>query len=55
MPWLKARKLDLRNLMRYGNRLGPSLQSLIRKYRGNWDEIYNALFRTSEEYNRYAQ
>jgi RHS repeat-associated protein len=49
--WLAARAADLRNLIKYGNRAGPSADDLLRQY-GSWERVLDALGHTSDAVNR---
>lgn len=44
--WFAARTADVRNLVRYGNRAGPTADDLYRQY-GSWDKVLDALGRTN--------
>jgi len=49
--WLIARLADLRNLLKYGNRAGPSPDALFRQY-GAWEKALEAISRTNSTVNR---
>jgi RHS repeat-associated protein len=51
--WLVARAADVRNLVVYGNRAGPSPEQLFQRY-GSWDKALEAISRTSPTVNRMA-
>jgi RHS repeat-associated protein len=44
--WVAARTADIRNLIRYGNRAGPTADDLYRQH-GSWDKVLDALGRTN--------
>ena len=48
--WLAARAADARNLLRYGNRAGPSADDLFRRY-ASWDAALQAISRTHPTLN----
>ncbi|TWB09206.1 RHS repeat-associated protein [Nitrospirillum amazonense] len=49
--WLLARVADVRNLVKYGNRAGPTADQLFEKY-GTWDAVLDALNRTNRTVNK---
>jgi hypothetical protein len=49
--WFAARSADLRNLIRYGNRAGPTADDLFRQY-GSWEKVVEAVGRTNQTLNR---
>jgi RHS repeat-associated protein len=49
--WFAARAADIRNLLKYGNRAGPSPNNLFRQY-GSWDKALDAISRTNPMINR---
>ncbi|WP_141735136.1 RHS repeat-associated core domain-containing protein [Oligoflexus tunisiensis] len=49
--WFLARAADIRNIVKYGNRAGPSADRLYQKY-GSWEEVTRAAMRTNSTINR---
>jgi len=44
--WFAARAADLRNLVRYGDRAGPTADQLYERY-GTWERVLESLSRTN--------
>lgn len=49
--WLLSKAADLRNLIVYGNRAGPSAEQLLLRY-GSWEKALDAISRTNATVNR---
>jgi hypothetical protein len=49
--WIVARVAELRNLVKYGDRLGPSPDALFRTY-GSWEKALEAISRTNVTLNK---
>jgi hypothetical protein len=49
--WVLSKAADLRNLLKYGNRAGPSPDDLFRQY-GSWEKALEAISRTNPTVNR---
>jgi hypothetical protein len=49
--WWAARAADIRNVFKYGNRAGPSAESLFARY-GSWEKALEAISRTNPTVNR---
>lgn len=53
-PWAAARAADMRNLVTYGNRAGPSAEQLLQKY-GSWEKVIEAVQRTNQLVNKLVK
>ena len=49
--WFSARAADIRNMIKYGDRAGPSADDLYRQY-GSWERALDAMGRTNATVNR---
>jgi len=47
---------EFRNFIKYGNKLGPSIDDMIKKYTKNgktdWKTIYDKIWQTSETFDK---
>jgi hypothetical protein len=50
-PWILSKAADLRNVIVYGNRAGPSPEQLLLRY-GTWEKALDAISRTNTTLNR---
>jgi hypothetical protein len=50
-PWFAARAADIMNLIRYGNRAGPTADRLFRDLQ-SWAQVLESVGRTNETINR---
>jgi hypothetical protein len=53
-PWFAARWADLRNLVRYGDRAGPTAEQLFKQF-GSWEKVLDKVRETSPAYDHLAR
>jgi RHS repeat-associated protein len=53
-PWLAGRLADMRNLVKYGNRAGPTADQLLETH-GTWEGVVDSVKRTSKAADRLAE
>ncbi len=54
--WLNKGIAEIRNIWKYGNKLGPSLDDIVKEYTKNgktdWKGIYDKIWRTNETFDK---
>jgi filamentous hemagglutinin len=52
-PWIVQAAAEARNLVKYGNKLGPTPEALFRQY-GSWEKAMDAISRTNQTIDRFS-
>ena len=46
----------VRKIFAYRGKIaGPTVDMVLKKYRGSWEKAFDAMFKTSEVYNKIAK